>query len=255
MRRLQVVDNPAELMLIGNPRRRRRGGRKAKSRRRASPAQARARARFAAMARSRSKSSRRKHRRHSFAAVANPRRRARRSFRFARRSRRNPIRMGRMMRNYVPMLKSAGVGASGAILNDVAYGFAIPFMPAMMSTPVNASGGINPAYYLGKIGTAFALGALGSKVLGSKAATMTEGALTVTLRDAMKQLLISFGIAVPMGTLNPGRVLPPLPISQNLRGSRANSGVSKYIGPTAARGMGLYVVGQQSTSSREMMTR
>ena len=61
-------------------------------------------------------------------------------------------------------------------------------------------------------------------------------------------MLVSFGVPVPMGaSLNPGRIVPPLPISQNLR---------KYIGPTAARGggVGLYVVGQ-STGAREMMTR
>lgn len=242
---LEIVENPAELMLIGNPRRRGgRGKHRSKSRRRASPAQRRARARFAAMARGRSRARRRR------TAVLNPvrHRRHRRHVIARRRFRRNPIRMGGYLRGYVPMLKQATVGASGAILNDIAYGFASPFLPAMMQVPVSATGGINPAYYLGKIGTAFALGAIGTKIAGAKAATMVEGALTVTMRDAIKQMLVSFGIAVPMGALNPGRVLPPLPMQQNLR---------KYIGPTAARGggrMGLYMV-QGSTSSREMMTR
>jgi hypothetical protein len=248
MRRIPLVDNPAELLLVGNPRKRRRGSRKA--RRRASPAQRRARARFAAMARARSHAARPRRRARRHAVALNPIRHRRRARHHVarRRFRRNPIRMGGYLRGYVPMLKSAGVGATGAILNDVAYGFALPFLPAMMATPVSASGGMNPAYYLGKIGTAFALGAIGSKVIGSRAATMTEGALTVTIRDAIKQMLISFGIAVPMGAaLNPGRVTPPLPISQNLR---------KYIGPTAARGgMRMYVVPGASTGSREMMVK
>ncbi len=239
---------PAELLLVGNPRRRRKH--RAKSHRRASRKQLAARARFAAMSRARSRGPRRIRRR-AHALRANPiRHRRRRVHHVARhRRRRNPVGFSGM-RSVVPMLKTAGVGAVGAIANDIAYGFALPFLPAMMVTPVAAGGGINPAYYGGKLGSAIVLGLVTRRFLGAKSAQMTEGALTVTLRDALKQLLVSFGVPVPMGaSLNPGRIVPPLPISQNLR---------KYIGPTAARGggVGLYVVGQQqSTGSREMMTR
>jgi hypothetical protein len=238
---------PAELLLVGNPRKRHR---KAKSRRRPSAKQRANWARFAARARARSHS-RRAPRRRRARLAANPiRHRARRRVHhFARhRRRRNSIGFG-SLRGVVPMLKSASTGAVGAIVNDIGYGFAIPFLPAMMSSPVATGGGINPAYYAGKLGNAFLLGFVAKKIVGARAVPMIEGALTVTLRDALKQALISFGVPVPMGSsLNPGRIVPPLPIAQNLR---------KYIGPTAARGggVGLYVVGERSTSAREMMTR
>jgi hypothetical protein len=246
---------PAEVLLIGNPHRRRKGKKhRAKSRRRASAKQRANWARFAARARARSHGGHKRRRRHAAVRhAANPIRHRRHHHAAAhhRRHRRrsNPIGFGRM-RAVVPMLRSAGMGAVGAVVNDVAYGYAAPFLPAMAATPVSASGGINPVYYGGKLGMAFLIMLATHKFLRGKAVEMCEGALTVTLRDALKQAIVSFGVPLPMGAaLNPGRVIPPLPISQNLR---------RYVGPTPARGggVGLYVVGAgQSTGAREMMTR
>lgn len=196
---------PAELLLVGNPARRRR-----KSARKASRAQLRARARFAAMARGRALPNPVKHRRRRAHVVHHHRR-----------VRRNPI-GGHALRGLMPMIKAAGLGGAGAIAVDLSYGFAMPYLPAMVQTPLATGGGINPAYYLAKGAFTVALGVLAKKALGAKAGTMTEGALAVLMHDGMKQFVQGSGMALPLGFMPGGRVLPPLPMSQTLR---------KYVGP------------------------
>lgn len=207
------------MLVIGNPARRR--GRRRKARRSPSPAQRAARARFAAMARARSKSSRR-HRRGSRRVVhANPIFRRRRH---VRRVRRNPIVLGGMFRGVVPAMMNAAAGAGGAILNDVAYGFASMVLPAAAVSPISQSGGLNPFYYAGKTASALALGVVGKMLVGRHAVPMMEGALTVTFHDAMKQFLVGTGLPVPLAgsRYNAARVVPPMPMQHNLR---------RYVGP------------------------
>lgn len=225
-----------ELLLIGNPAKRRRAKTaRRKSRKAASPAQLRARARFAAMARGRT--------------TPNPvhRRRARRTVaRTHRRVRRNPI-GGGTLRSLVPMLQNAAWGGAGALVNDVAYGYVQPYLPATFQTPVPGAG-LSLGYYVGKGAVAIALGVLGRRIVGARAARMTEGALSVLAHSAMKDAAASAGINVPMGYMPGGRVVPALPISQNLR---------KYVPgnvtslPRAGSQMGAYV----SAAQREGMHR
>lgn len=222
----------AELLLIGNP-----------AKRKASPAQLRARAAFAAAARARS-------------TKANPvkRHRKKHKVRHSGRARRNPI-GGNALRGLMPMIKAAGLGGAGALASDVAYGFALPYLPAMIQSPLAEGGGINPAYYLGKGAFTVALGVMAKKVLGAKAATMTEGALAVLMHDGMKQFLGTTGVSVPMGYMPGGRILPPLPMGQ---GQPLRRGVGKYVslpramspgGGNGMRQMGMYVSPRQREGS------
>lgn len=230
----------SQLLLVGNPIKRRR-----KSAKRASPAQKRARAAFAARARARSGKRRTRH-----ATVSNPIRRRRHSV-ARRRTRRNPI-GGTSMRSIVPMLKSAGIGAVGAVGVEVVYGFAMPYMPAMLQSPVSDTGGINPAYYAAKGAVAIGLGIVGRKVLGAKAAQMVEGSLIVTMHDLAKQFIANSGMAVNLGGVNPAQVLPPLPVSQNLRAYVP--GASRLMQPrgvSQSAGLSAYV----SAASRETARR
>lgn len=228
------------LQLVGNPRRRHRKH-KAKSRRRASRKQLAARKRFAAMSRSRS---RRRH--HSAPVMANPRRRSRRHVvvHSRRRHRRNPI-MGGGMRNMGGLFRSAALGATGAIVNDIAYGFATPFLPAALVAPA-AAGSPNYVYTLGKSGMAILLGMVLRKVpgVGSRAVHMTEGALTVTFHDLLKQMITSFGIAVPMGDAMMERGAPPNPSQQRLRMYPGGGATPLKMYPGGA-----------ATSAREAVTR
>lgn len=203
-----------ELLLIGNPAKRR------KSRKTRSVAQRRATAKMLAANRGR------RARRAPVRALSNPvrhRRRARRSVSVSRRrTRRNPIGSG-SLRGIVPMLKAAGLGGAGAFVTDVAYGYAQPYLPAAFQTPLPGSG-LNVTYYLGKGAFTVALGMLAKRALGVRSGIMTEGALAVLAHGAIKDLAGSAGVSLPMGYMPGGRVIPPLPISQNLRGLR------KYVG-------------------------
>lgn len=112
-----------------------------------------------------------------------------RTKRYARRAAR---RGGRILRGFstgsvVPMVKSAGIGAAGAIGVDIAMGYATRVLPASVASPVAADGGMNYGYYATKGALAIALGVLGRRVISpSLASKMAEGSLTVTLYNAAK---------------------------------------------------------------------
>lgn len=227
---------PSELLLIGNPARRRRKSAKRRTRSNpVSPAQRAARAKFAAMARGRTS--------------PNPIRRRRRSAAVSRRRvRRNPI-GGSVMRGLGPMVKSAAYGAAGALAVDVGYGFALPYLPAMIQTPVAVGGGINPAYYLGKGAFTIALGVLGKKVLGPKAGPMVEGALAVLLHDAGKRFIEGSGMGVTMGFMPGGRILPQLPAARSLRMYTNDAGRASMLPGNAQNApmLGQYVGGRMQS--------
>lgn len=224
------------LQLIGNPARRRH---RAKSRRRFSKKQRAAQRRFAAMARSR-----RRH--HAPAVLANPVRHRRRTVVHVRsRRRRNPINYRASMGSMKHMFKCAGIGAAGALTADIAYGFASPFLPASMTAPA-ATGTPNYMYTVTKSAVTVLLGMALAKVPGVKqhASQMTEGALTVTFHDLIKQMVVSFGIGVPMGDTMLERIAPPSPNSQRLKMYPGGGGRVLSMYPGAA-----------ATSARESVTR
>jgi len=228
------------LMLVGNPKRR------AKSRKAPSAAQKRARANFAAMARARSTATASRRRRSVSTVVRRVARRVRRSVspRVVRRyaSRANA---GYRLGGVVPMLKNAAVGAAGAVAVDVAYGFIGQYIPASMQSPTDSSGSPNYMYYMGKGALAIGIGMIGRRVLGRYAPALVMGSMIVTIHQLLRGFVQSSGVNIPLGdAMNPGRVLPPLPVSQNLRGMR---GVGFYPG----QNIGSYV----SAASREMMQR
>lgn len=105
-----------------------------------------------------------------------------------RRYKRNPIR-GLSMGSISAMAKGAAIGAGGALVTDLAFGYGKSFLPVSMQTPVNLStGAMNPMYFLAKAGVAIALGLLGKKVT-KHAGTMAEGALTVNAYEVIKSMV------------------------------------------------------------------
>lgn len=225
----------ASLLLVGNPAKRRRKA----STRRPSAAQLRARAKFAAMARARAAKARSGRKSASSTTTrTNPvkRRRhvtARKAHHARRRTRRNPANLN--LRGITAQLKIAALGAAGALASDVAFGFAAPYLPAMVSSPISATGGINYAYYAAKGAMNIGLGLLLNKVSRSNAAQMTHGALTVTMSDAFRQFAranvpsLALGAYVsggsprmaPLARMPGGKVLPMLPAARSLRGVNA----------------------------------
>lgn len=207
-------------LLLVNPRKRRT------SRKPRSAAQKAATRRMLSANRSRRGVKRRtSHKRHSSYATNPAPRRRRRSSLVARhvkhhRRRRNPISLRGMTGGITAMLKSAALGAGGAIVTDVAYGYVKGYLPAMVQSPVAADGSIQYSYYAAKGAAAVGLGMLLRKVIGAqKAGRMVEGSLTVTLHGLAQALVATSLPSVGMGkyisgyALNPGRsaggTLPP----------------------------------------------
>lgn len=157
------------------------------------------------------------------------RRRARRSVaKIMRSRRRNPA--GRSG-GVVNMAMGSFMGATGALLVGTVGNY-IP-LPAAMQTP-NMKAVVNGVL-------AIALGTFGGKVLGRRAVQMAEGALTVTLHDAMKNLL-SGVIPMNLGYYSPAMVLGP----DNRTGlpAPAEQSLREYMAPLSARereGLGEYM--------------
>ena len=139
----------SELLVIGNPARRKRKR---------------------SHARRRSKS-RRRH-----VARRRTHTRARRRSTFRVRARRNPVMsLGGVMGS----VKAGAVGAVGGLANDMLYGFAaskLSFLPA---------DGI--PRYLAKLGTALVIGKVGGMVARGKGGALGAGAVTCVLHDALRE--------------------------------------------------------------------
>lgn len=204
----------SQLLLVGNPAKRRRSG---KTR---TAAQKRATAKLVALNKRRRSGS-------SVAVRANPapKRRRRRAVTTAkvsrriRRARRNPI-AGLDMRGITNQLKTAGIGAAGAVGVDVLFGFVQSYLPTSMQTEASADGSMNVAYYAAKSATAIGAGLLLNKMIGAnKAAAVVEGSLIVTLYKAAARFMANNVPSVTLGSYVPGgRQAGVLPFSQNLRG-------------------------------------
>lgn len=220
----------SELLLI-NPRRRRKAKRSSPKRRR-NPVHAKSthnrRRRVHRMSNPVAPLRRRRHR---VSAVRhhNPRRRKHGY-------RRNPI-AGLSVNSIMGMTKDAAIGAVGALAVDVAYGYVKGWLPASMQSPNDATGSVNPMYFLAKGGVAVLLGVLGKK-LTNKAGHMAQGSLTVTMYDLLKGFVPA---SVNLGYVSPG----------HMAGSNASrTGPSQVF---QARGMHEYVgmSGYESPRARE----
>lgn len=222
-----------EMLLLGNPRRRKKGARSARKARRGRRTMTAKQLKFFGPRKARRASSRRRARRSVPATMfANPVRRSRRSRRASssrRRYRRNPISLGGIkagaMRlsasSVVGAVKGAAVGAVGAVGVDIAMGYAGRVLPASVTARYNAQGGMNPGYYIAKSLLAIGFGVLGAKVLPGKlkgvAAKMAEGSLTVQGYEILRGMVPA---SIMLGYYSPARITP----GAGLTGARGRMG-------------------------------
>lgn len=154
----------AELLLVSNPHRRRKGRKSSRRRaRRSNPHHYRRRRRNP-------------HRAH----------RRRRNPSYRRRRHSNPSLRG-ITSQFMPTVKQSFVGAGGALINDFLYGFLSPYMTSFLGT----LGGAAPFLQYGfKLVTALGAGYVGGMLkLNSRA--LAEGAATVATHDFLKAQLQS----------------------------------------------------------------
>lgn len=240
-----------ESLFLINPRRKRRRGMPAglkrywaSRRRRKNPARAH----------------RRKRRRNPLAALANPRvsRRRRRNPRVhgytRRRSRkRNPIFRRRRHRRHNPfsvggikgVLIPAAIGAGGAIVLDIAYGYLSPSLPSALTT------GYMPAAV--QLAGAVGIGLLAGKMMGRQAGMYAGiGAATVVLVGVLTPMLSGIlPSTVPLAGLgNAVDYRPYRKVGAYMRGPAGAAGVGRlgFYSPAPTiqvpgRGMGAYMRG------------
>lgn len=183
----------AEILLV-NPRKRRK---RTKARRKLSALQKKyfgggRRKRRRAVASAAAPRRRRRRKSTAVARMSNPRRRRRvitATYRALRRRRRrsNPsLRLGSIPNRAISLLKSGGIGASGALVADLAWGYGKGYLPDFVA-------GSPLAQYATKLLLAIGVGLVGEKVWRGKGREMAVGAATVTLHDALKaQVQASF---------------------------------------------------------------
>lgn len=242
---------PEELLVIGNPRRRRRARNArgqfvkgaSRRRRRRNPIAANPRRRrrrrnpIAAIANPR----RRRYRRRNPIAIANPRRRRRRHHVarvHSRRRRRHNPRFPLSPRGLMNALIPAGTGALGAIGLEVAMNY-VP-LPAQFQTPLWKN--------VARLAGAFGIGYIASYVVGrERAKQVTLGALTVLSYSAIKELIqqnfpqlgLSGAEAYDMSDLRLGYTNPAAMLT-----SARQNGMGAYMRssmPTPAPGVGAYM--------------
>jgi hypothetical protein len=175
----------AELLLVANPKRRRKARKNPKRRRaRRNPSHHRRR-RVA-----RRNPMRRRHRaRHN--PVRHYRRRARHNpvFRHRRRLRRNPSpRLGSIKSAVMPTIKAGMVGAGGALALDAAWGFVSPTVNSWLANYPSIA---NFAQLAAKLGVAVGVGWAGGHLLRGKGRDLAVGGATVALHDFLKTQLQS----------------------------------------------------------------
>lgn len=168
-------------------------------------------------------------------ARSNPRKRRRSSVRrsrarsYARRARRSVRSVGRSMGFSLPgitsAMKTAAIGAGGALAVDVAMGQANRFLPADWQSRY-VDGSTNWKYYIAKGALAIGLGVAGARFGGrfrSAMLTMAQGSLMVQayeiLRDNMPADLI------PLGYYTNG----PVQLPAMNGGVRNMAGLAKYL--------------------------
>jgi hypothetical protein len=89
------------------------------------------------------------------------------------------------------MVTQAALGAGGAVVADIGFGYVKSFLPASMQTPQDlTTGGVNWGYFLAKAGVTIGLGMVGRKV-SKHAETMAKGALLVQAYQAAVNLVPS----------------------------------------------------------------
>lgn len=224
-----------ELMLIGNPRRKRkRGPRKMSALQRqyfgGGRRKRKRRTRVTALA-----SNPRRRRRSRVLGAAPVRRRRRRVSRY----RRNPV----SMRSFNPRslindtIIPASIGAAGALGLDLALGYGNPYLPDFLKSGV----GLTAA----KLGGAILIGMVAQKTMGKRYGDqVTAGAVTVTMYDLIKSFIRTNVPGLPLSGYNMGWISPALQTGGDL------SGMGVYVGSDRSMrglgGMGMYVGERES---------
>lgn len=213
-----------EIMLVGNPSRRRKARKGRKGRRRMSALQRKyfgGGSRKRRRRRSSASAAPRRSRRRRNVYLGNPRRRRRRravvSFR---RRRRNPSLRGAFnVRSAMNTVQSGLVGASGAIGLDLLWGYSARFLPAQIA-------GSALAQYAAKLVGAILVGVIGNTVMRGRGRDLAVGATTVVLHDALKaQLKASF----PALQLGEYLTYAPVMGRMNRAGPMLSTGMGEYL--------------------------
>jgi hypothetical protein len=158
----------------------------------------------------------------------------------ARRRRRNPVAaMRRTTRRYrrnpiggkiMPLLMDSAQMAVGGVAFDLGYGYLAPMLPPVMQTGM--------VKHATKGGIAILAGMLLKPMLGKMAGKMVEGALTVTMYNAIKEM--TAGAGMPVGYYSAGQIargqMPPQ-LSEYVNASPDSSA----FGYDPAGSMGEYV--------------
>jgi len=136
---------------------------------------------------------RRRHRKH-VARSANPRRRRRKHNprRHRAHRRRNPrFSLGGIQNSAVGMLKDGAVGGAGALVNSVLLGYALPLLPATMTT----------GYALDavRIVSATVMAMLGKRFGGHYGETAGKGAIAVAMYLLLRDVVVSMAPTLPLG--------------------------------------------------------
>lgn len=119
---------------------------------------------------------------------------------YSRRRRRNPIMGGGLVRNFMTMVKDAGVGAAGAVAVDIAMGQVNRFLPASLQR-VPGKVGVGDAV---KAAITVVLAKVLSRPTRGLSVKMGQGALTVQMHSILAGFVPP---TLQLGYLVPGRVV------------------------------------------------
>lgn len=176
-------------------------------------------------------------------ARSNPRRRRRRSSaktvarRSYRRGRASARRFGRSVGFSLPSIqsnmKTALIGAGGAVAVDVLMGQANKFLPADWQSRLDSSGSVNWKYYVAKGALAIGLGVAGARYGGryrGAILTMAQGSLMVQAYELLREVIPQDFL--PLGYYTSGNVTMP-----GMPGGGVNVGMGKYLPRATLQGM------------------
>lgn len=158
--------------------------------------------------------------------------------------RRNPSFMGGfsargLTGQIMPTFKAGLIGAGGAIGLDAAWGFLQPYLPSALNTSAYTQ-------YAVKALTAVAVGMIGGKILRGKGTALAVGGMTVATHDLLKSVLQSMAPSMfgPGGTLSLGSYGAYLSGSAPIMGTATAPQVYYPFGESSVgSGMGAYLSG------------
>lgn len=179
-------------------------------------------------------------------ARSNPRKRRRSSIRrsrarsYSRRVRRSASRFGRSIGFSLPAvtsaMKTAAIGAGGAIAVDALMGQAARVLPTDWTSRLDASGSVNWKYYLAKGALAIGLGVAGARFGGryrGAVLTMAQGSLMVQAYEIAREFVPQDFLPLGYYTSGPVQALPSMPSNVRTMGKYLTRPMSSL------RGMGV----------------